>query len=244
MEEIKLDVQLRKQVGSRKIRGVRRENFIPAIVYGGKTDPTSVKVERITFERIMRQHHGQSALFHLNVMDGDKKLRDYTAIIKEEQFDPVHDYLIHIDFNRISLTEEIQIKVPVAVKGEAIGVKRDGGSLDHAMWEIDIICLPARIPPNIPVDVSQLTIGDAIHVKDLVLPEGVRTKHDKESIVVSVVPPMKEIAAEAQVQSQTEVEVLKEKPKEAKVDDKAAGKPEAKAAGKPEAKSDAKPEKK
>lgn len=233
MEEIKLDVQIRKQTGSRKIKSIRRENFIPAVVYGGKNDPTNVKVERNSYERIMRAHRGQSVLLHLNVMEGDKKLRDYAAIVKEEQHHPVDDRLVHIDFNRISLTEEIQIKVPVATKGDAIGVRRDGGSLDHAMWELDIICLPTRIPPNITVDVSKLEIGDAIHVKDLVLPEGVRTKHDKEAIVVSVVPPMKEIAAEPQ--AVPEVEVTKEKPKEAKAD--AAG-------GKTEAKAEAKPEKK
>ncbi len=216
MEEIKLDVQIRQETGSRKIRGIRRENFIPAVVYGGKSAATHVKVERNSYERIMRQHHGQSVLFHLNVLEGDKKVRDYAAIVKEEQHHPVNDKLVHIDFNRISLTEEIHIKVPVATKGEPVGVKADGGSLDQAMWELDIICLPTRIPPNISVDVSHLKIGDAVHVKDLVLPEGVRTKHDKESIVASVVPPMKELSTEPQ--ATPEVEVTKEKPKEPKAE--------------------------
>jgi large subunit ribosomal protein L25 len=231
MEEIKLDVQVRKQVGTRKIRGVRRENCIPAVVYGGKNAPTTIKVERNVYERIMRQYHGQNVLFHLNVLEGDKKLRDYTAIVKEEQHHPVNDHLVHIDFNRISLTEEINIKVQIAVKGEAVGVKADGGSLDHAMWELDIICLPTKIPANITVDVSHLKIGDAIHVHELTLPEGVRTKHDKDAIVVSVVPPMKDIVTDP-LAAPTEVEVTKEKPKEAKAE------------GKTDAKAEAKPEKK
>lgn len=240
MEEIKLDVEVRKQTGTRKIKSIRREDFVPAVVYGGKNDPTNVKVSRNNYERIMRQYHGQNVLFHLNVMEGEKKLRDYAAIVKEEQHHPVDDRLVHIDFNRISLTEEIHIKVALATKGEPIGVKRDGGSLDHAMWELDIICLPTRIPPNITFDVSHLLIGDAIHVKDLVLPEGVRTKHDKEAIVVSVVPPMKDVVVDP-LAAPAEVEVTKEKPKEAKAD-AAGGKADAKsdAKAKPDAKADKK----
>jgi large subunit ribosomal protein L25 len=194
MEEIKLDVQVRDQIGRRKIKSIRRENFVPAIVYGGKKKaPTPVKVDRRVYERIMRHHRGQSVVFHLNVMEGDKKLRDYSVIVKEEQHEPVSDNLLHIDFNRISLTEAIEVKVTIATKGEAIGVKQGGGSLDHALWELDVVCLPTNIPEKIEVNVAQLQIGDAIHVRDIVLPQGVITKHDPDAILVSVVPPMKEV---------------------------------------------------
>ena len=83
MEEIKLDVQVRSEMGSSRVRKMRRENFVPAIVYGGKNKPTAVKIERRSYERIMRHHRGQTVLFHMNVMDGDKKLRDYAVILKE-----------------------------------------------------------------------------------------------------------------------------------------------------------------
>ena len=232
MEEIKLDAQVRVQVGSRKIKVIRRENAVPAIVYGGESEPTNIKVDRSNYERIMRHHHGQSVIFRLNVMDGENKLRDYSVIVKEEQHDPVSDKLVHIDFNRISLTKELEVKVPVETKGDPVGVKRDGGSLEHILWELPVICLPTKIPQKIVVEVGHLEIGDAIHVKDITLPEGVRTKQDPDTILVSVIPPMKEEAMAPAEGGPTEPEVLKEKKPEAgeaKEGEKAEGKKEEKA---------------
>ena len=232
MEEIKLDVQVRDLVGTRKIKQVRRENAVPAIVYGGESKPTNIKVDRSNYERIMRHHHGQSVIFRLNVMDGEKQLRDYSVIVKEEQHDPVSDKLVHIDFNRISLTKELEVKVPIETKGDPVGVKRDGGSLEHILWELPVICLPTKIPQKIVVEVGHLTIGDAIHVKDITLPEGVRTKQDPDTILVSVIPPMKEEAMAPAEGGPTEPEVLKEKKPEAgeaKEGEKAEGKKEEKA---------------
>lgn len=219
MEEIVLDVQLREQIGTRKIKKLYEEDFVPAVVYGGDSGPTNIKVDRKTYEGIMRHHRGQSVVFHLNVLEGSQKLRDYSAILKEEQHHPVKDNLIHIDFHRISLTEEIEVEVSVVHAGEPIGVKKDGGSLDHALWELDIICLPTNIPEKITVDVSALKIGDAIHVGDIKLPEGVRTEHDPSSILFSVLPPMKEkeVSAENEL---TEPEVIKEKKDKAQQDEK------------------------
>lgn len=212
MEEIKLDVQIRNKTGGQALRIDRREGFVPAVVYGGKQKmPTTVKVDRRAYERIMRHHRGQSVVFRLNVLDGEKKLRDYTAIVKEEQHEPVSDGLMHIDFHRISLTEEIEVKVSVTTKGEPIGVKKGGGSLDHALWELDVICLPTNIPEKIEIEVSELEIGDAIHVKDIIFPPGVRTKHEPDSILVSVVPPMKEIETPSEEEAAAEPELIKEK---------------------------------
>ena len=114
------------------------------------------------------------------------------------------------------LFRKIEIKIKITLKGEAVGIKRDGGTLDHLLRELDIICLPTNIPHHIEVDISSLGIHDAVHVKDLTLPAGVRTKHDPDSVVVSVVGSMKEITAEdAAAQPQAaELEVIKEKKKE------------------------------
>lgn len=213
MEEIKLDVQVRKDTGSQKIRRVRAEDAVPAVVYGMKQNPTSIKVDRRSFEKIMRGHQGQSVIFHLNVLEGEKKIKDYSVILKEEQHHPVTDRLLHIDFQRISLKEEITVKVPVVSVGDAVGVK-DGGALDHHLWELEVICLPMNIPEKISVDISKLKIGDAIHVREVVLPAGVRTKHEPESIVFSVLAPMKETLETPAEGAPTEPEVIKKEKKD------------------------------
>ncbi len=216
MEEIKLDVQIRNELGSDKIRGLKRDGFVPAIVYGGNKKPTAIKVDRRAYERIMRHHRGETVLFHINVLEGDKKLRDYSVIVKEEQHDPVTEQVLHIDFHRISLTEKIEVKVPIVAKGEPVGVKRDGGSLEHIMWELEVKCLPTQIPQNISVDISSLEVDQSIQVKDLVLPAGVVTKHDPEGIVFTVVPKREEepVTAEPVEGAPMEPEVIKEKKKE------------------------------
>ena len=211
MEQIDLDVQVRDQIGSGKAKAIRRGDFVPAIVYGSKKAPTPVKVSRKSYERIRRAHHGENIIFRINVFGGEKKLRDYSAIVKEEQHHPVNDEVLHIDFNRISLTEKITIKVAITSKGDPIGVKRDNGSLEHILWELDVVCLPTQIPQHLEIEVSKLEIGDSIYVRDIVLPEGVTTKHDLGAIVLTVVPPMKEEAPAAEAVAPAELEVIKEK---------------------------------
>ena len=130
------------------------------------------------------------------------------------------------------MTKELEVKVPIETKGDPVGVKRDGGSLEHILWELPVICLPTKIPQRIVVEVGHLEIGDAIHVKDITLPEGVRTKQDPDTILVSVIPPMKEEAMAPAEAGPTEPEVLKEKKPEAgeaKEGEKAEGKKEEKA---------------
>jgi large subunit ribosomal protein L25 len=212
MEEITLDVQVRAELGKSGAQKVRLANGIPAIVYGGKLKPTTVSVDRKAFERIMRLHHGQSIIFHITVMEKEKSLQDFFAVVKEMQHDPVGDQVIHIDFARISLKEKIEVKVSIVAQGEPLGVKKDGGSLEHHLWELKVVCLPTKIPQQIEVDVSHLEINQSIFVKDLILPEGVVAHHDPETIVLTVVPPMKEeVAKSAEEQGPQEPEVTKEK---------------------------------
>ena len=131
MEQIDFDVQLRKNTGSARVRQVRRSGLIPGIVYGGNSKPTTIQADRKAYDRIYRQHAGESLIYHLILIDGEKKISDFPAVIKDVQLHPVTDEVIHIDFNRISLDKEIEIKVKVLAKGDAVGVKRDrwGGTL-------------------------------------------------------------------------------------------------------------------
>ncbi len=229
MEQINFDVQIRKNTGSAKARQTRRLNLIPGIVYGGGVKPTNIQADRKAYDRIYHQHAGESLIYHLNVVDDGKKVSDFPAIIKDVQLHPVTDEVIHIDFSRISLDKEIEIKVKILSKGEAVGVKRDGGTLEHLMWELDVICLPTNIPHHLEVDVSNLGVHESIFVKDVILPAGVRTKHDPESVIITVAGSMREEVAapvaEAEGAAQSaEPEVLKEKKKEEGAVDAAAGK--------------------
>jgi len=235
MEQINFDVQIRKNTGSARSRQVRRSNLIPGIVYGGNSKPTTIQADRKAYDRIFRQHAGESLIYHLNLVDEGKKISDFPAIIKDVQLHPVTDEVIHIDFNRISLDKEIEIKVKVLSKGDAVGVKRDGGTLEHLMWELDVICLPTNIPHHLEADVTNLGVHDSIHVKDLVLPPGVRTRHDPESVVITIAGSIREeiVAAPAEAEAAAagpEPEVLKEKKKEEGAD-AAAGKAGGQAAG-------------
>lgn len=210
MEEIQLDAKIRKELGTRQVKATRRNAGVPGIVYGGKQKPIAITLDRRTYDRIRRQHKAESVIFHLNILDDKEKVKDYSAIVLEEQHDPVSDNVLHIDFKRISLKEKITVKVTILAVGDPIGVKRDNGSLEHALWELDVNCLPTQIPQHIDVDVSSLAIGDSVHVRDMKLPEGVTTKHDPDAVVFLVVPPMK--AEETREgPAVTEPEVTKEK---------------------------------
>ena len=228
MEQISLDVEVRQVVGSQQIKKIRNENCVPAIVYGEAKTPTPIQVKKSEYEKIMRAHHGQSVIFHLNVLENGKKLRDYAAIVKQEQLHPVDDHLLHLDFQRISLDKEIQVPVAIDVKGIPMGVKQQGGSLEHMMWELQVICLPTKIPAKIEIDVTHLEIGKGIHIKDIKLPDGVRTNVDPDAMVVSVVASMKEEVAAPVVE---EVEAAAEPAAKGK-EEKTAEAPEAKKAEK------------
>ncbi|MBU1006350.1 MAG: 50S ribosomal protein L25, partial [Candidatus Omnitrophica bacterium] len=136
-----------------------------------------------------------------------------TVVLKEVQKDPIKDCLLHVDFQEISLTETLKVNVPIAAKGEAIGVKQDGGVLQHILWEVEVQCLPTNIPEKIEINISGLKMGDALHVKDIVMPEGVKILEDPEAVVFSVEHPKKveDVIAASAEGAMEEPEVIKEK---------------------------------
>ncbi len=149
----------------------------------------------------------------LQFAGGEKKL----ALMKDYQVDPIKGELLHTDFFEVSLTEEIKVTVSITTVGEAIGVKRDGGILQHGVREIEIQCLPDKVPGHLQVDVSALETGKAIHVGDLSLGEGVKILTDLGELIVTVTAPVVEEAAPAEAAAAAEVaepEVIKKGKKE------------------------------
>lgn len=207
MEKINLKAKLREELGKEAVKKLRAQGLIPAVVYKGKNS-LNIKVFSKDFLEVIHTKAGENVVVNLQI---ESKKPSRTAIIKETQYHPVRGDILHVDFNEISLTEVLTVKVPIAVKGEAQGIK-EGGVLEHALWEIEVECLPTQIPENVPVDVSPLKIGDSILVKDLQLSGGVKVLSDPETTVVSLaVPRVEEEEVAKPEEEAVEPEVIMEK---------------------------------
>jgi large subunit ribosomal protein L25 len=205
MASVTLAAQPRTKTGSQATKSIRREGFIPGIVYGHGMTPVSLQIPAKALQQALSTKAGENVVINLNV-EG-VKLKESTCLVKDLQHDPVTDKIKHIDFTVISMTEKIDVKVHLVVKNavEAPGIK-EGGVLDIVHHEIEVECLPTDIPEKIEIDAKMMKIGDAVHAKDLVLPAGVVCKFDPEEVIVSLQQPMKEeVAAEETVVGEPEV---------------------------------------
>ncbi|MBU3958509.1 MAG: 50S ribosomal protein L25, partial [Candidatus Omnitrophica bacterium] len=217
MEKIFLEVEQRDELGKSQANNLRKQGFIPSVFYSQGKKTQTIKIAQGQLLRLIHQHRIENIVINLKIVSkalkSDKKDKVYPCLIKEVQYDPVKGDIIHVDFNEISLLKTVKVNVPVAAKGEPIGIKQEGGSLEHILWEIEVECLPADIPKEIEVDVSQLKIGDDIHIKDIVVAANIKVLNDPEAIVLSVAAPMKEEAVEASMEGEAgqEPEVIKEK---------------------------------
>ena len=210
MEEILLNAELRPELRRVKVNQLRKKGFIPAVIYGEKKDSQAVSISHKELLGLIRKHRLENTLINL-VIKGDKKR---PCLIKEIQYEPVHDNILHVDFNEISLTKTIKTSVPITAVGEAVGVKQEGGVLEHILWEIEIGCFPIDIPQDIKVDITNLKIGDSVHIKDIALPPKVKVLNNPDLMVLAVSVPVKEeVPAEAAVEAEEakEPEVIKEK---------------------------------
>jgi len=205
--EFEINAVGREKSGSNYARKFRREGFIPGVVYGHGERSRPILVPVKDLNRLLRHLKHDVVIVKLNV-DSTWKRR---CILKSVQVDPLTDQPSHVDF-QILKKEPITIKVPVVLKGEAVGVK-SGGILDHHLRELTIKVLPDRIPEHIEVDISQLGLGEALHIEDL--PDrGFEYLDPPDAPVVSIIIPKKlEVVEVAPVAE----EVVEEKePKEEK----------------------------
>lgn len=184
MEEAMLKGQVRMQVGKRSAKTLRRQRLIPAVVYGGVSGPVAVTINPLEMMKLLETGAGENVLITL-ILDGDGE-RSRTVILKELQRDPVRGGPLHADFLEVSMERKIKVQVPVRLVGEAVGVKLKGGILEQHLREVSVECLPGAIPSHIQVDVSQLDLGHAIHVRELTVGEGIRVLEDPARPVVGV----------------------------------------------------------
>ncbi|MCB1054246.1 MAG: 50S ribosomal protein L25 [Acidobacteria bacterium] len=206
MSELVIEVKKREQLGSNASRRLRRDDLIPAVVYGGKRESVSIVVPRRTVLELLHSSGGENAVFELTL--GDQRRH---AMVRELQVDPVTGQIEHIDFQRINMSEKVHVAVPLELEGTAQGVKNEGGILDFISRELNVECLPGDIPPHLTVDVSALHLGQHLEAKDVALPEGVVLLDDPERVILTISAPR--VAAAESEEDEGLLEAAKEEPK-------------------------------
>ncbi len=184
MKKVDLQAELRTDKPNR----IRLSGSVPGVVYGKGIDAVSIQLNSKKLSSIFNIGSNKNVIINLDV----KGSESIPVLAHEIQVDPITDKIMHIDFVKIDMQNEIKTKVPLVFVGEAEGVKLDGGILVQAMRNIEIKCLPGDIPDKIEVNVSPLKIGDSIHVGNLVPPKGVTIISSKDDAVVTVSMPTKE----------------------------------------------------
>ena len=206
-------------------RRVRVAGQVPGVVYGAGKDSQTVSVDPRQVQKILYSETGHNTIVDLKLPNEQAK-----AMIVDWQYEPIRGHLLHVDFKRIAMDKVLRIKVPVLLKGEAAGVKLEGGILEQVLREVEIECLPADIPGHIDVDVTELTFGKLIRVENLPHDAKLKFITDLNQMVAHIVS-VKEVVAETAVAAvdataaSTEPEVAKKGKQDAEgaEGDKAAG---------------------
>jgi len=197
MSEIVVDAKIRKDI-RKKAKSIRQEGYIPGIFYGHGEEniPIQTTLNNLRPVVFTKDTH----IINLKLDNGENK----TCIIRNLQFDPITDKIIHFDLLALRADEKVTMEIPIALKGTAKGVK-EGGMVQHILHRLEVKCFPRDIPEHIDVDITDLAIGDSIHVSSLSIPN-VEILEDEDSTIVSVLAPtvMKEPAAEP-VESEEEI---------------------------------------
>jgi large subunit ribosomal protein L25 len=183
MSVIPLTGSRREGLGKGGARKARAAGLIPGILYGHGEVPVPVAVGARDFQIALATSAGRNPIVNLNVGG-----TDYTALIRDVQYDPITHDVIHLDFQHISLTEKIEVEVAIHLIGLPVGVKDAGGILEQILRTVEVRCLPTAIPSALDVDVSHLGIGDSVHVRDLKI-QDLELLTEVDATVATVVPP-------------------------------------------------------
>ncbi|MFZ5948882.1 MAG: 50S ribosomal protein L25 [Stygiobacter sp.] len=180
MSEITVQAQKRQITTKSAITQMRKKGNVPGIFYSKGVEPIPIELSEISLKPLV--YTSETHIVNLKIEDQELK-----SILKGVQFDPVSDRIIHCDFQGISADQEIEIEVPVVLEGQAKGIK-EGGILQQSIHKLTVSCLPSYIPEHITINISDLSLGKAIHVKDINIPN-VKLHQNEDVIIVSVVSP-------------------------------------------------------
>ena len=183
MDILELNAEPRTTRGNSPARALRRAGRIPAVLYGPQMPPMAISVDALEIENALKKSGGSQPLFKIKVTDDEKSTR--TVMIKELQSHPLSRSLIHADFYEVAMDRKIRAMVPVSVTGKSVGVEM-GGMLQIIRRELEVLCLPMQIPDVIELDITDLDIGESIHVADIELEGDVEIPHDVDFTVVTI----------------------------------------------------------
>ena len=183
MEILELTATKRTSAGNSPSRALRREGNIPAVLYGPGSESVSLSISSLDLERALKKASASQIIFNMTVQNAQTGSR--TAMIKEMQIHPMSRKFLHVDFYEISKDRKITVNVPVVVKGKSKGIE-EGGMLQIIEREIEVLCLPFEVPESIQIDITDLEIGDSIHVKDLKIAGNVEIPADTNYTILTI----------------------------------------------------------
>ena len=186
MEQIELKANVRKTTGNGPAGVLRREGRIPAVLYGPKTEPVLLSVNTGDFEEVLKKGNVSQVLLNLVIQNG--KAYSKSVIIKELQMHPVSQDFLHIDFYEIDMKRKIKVNIPVVATGKSKGVEL-GGVLQMIRHELEVLCFPGEIPEEIVIDVTDLDMGDSVHVKEISLEGDMEIPAEVNFTVLTILSP-------------------------------------------------------
>jgi large subunit ribosomal protein L25 len=199
LKQLELNATVRKTKGNGPARSLRRQGMVPAVIYGRGTQTTLLAVKVRDFEGAVQKGNIRRTIFSLSIQNGGTLTKP--AVIKELQTHPATGQFLHVDFYEIDMNRTLRVRVPILPKGKAKG-EEFGGMMQIIEREIEVLCLPSEIPDTLELDVTDLGIGDTLHVKDIVLPAGVELPPGVNYTVVTVISPKAEAAPAAAVEAE------------------------------------------
>jgi large subunit ribosomal protein L25 len=205
MASANLAAERRSDSGKGVARKLRAAGRVPAVIYGHGREPESLTVDARELERLLGHITAGSTVIELGLAGGSPR-----TLIREIQRHPVKRHILHVDFQELVAGEKVTVNVPLVFVGTSVGVREQGGIFEEVMRELSITVDPASMPNHIDVDVSKLTIGHPLHVRDLQLPAGVTVLDDADATVCSVAL-SKAAESEETAAAPGEPEVLRQK---------------------------------
>ena len=187
MPQLSLAARVRTDVGKGAARRLRRDAQVPAIFYGPNSEPVMLAVKYLDLKTLLKSASSENVIFQLQIESG-QGTESKTVMLKELQTDPIKPVYYHADFYEISMDKELTVNVPVHLVGTPAGAAK-GGILQHVKRDLAVSCLPGNLVEFLEVDAAALDIGDAVHVKDVALPAGMKSAEDGDTTIAVVTAP-------------------------------------------------------